>query len=169
MRRGNIRQTGGTFRYTPRPGVLGIRKLVFKPIDIDYTTDVSGRVESISYEGRPLGFITQSGELFEFNLQRTFERLDEDFPIFENYVIPKGDYWFNHTEIQFETNQRRMLSGAFFVNWGNFYNGKRTVFAIESLTKLSVHLTASLNFRYNDIDFPDGSFGLRPEPPGNHG
>ena len=158
VRRKNIRRTGGAFRYTPRPGILGIRKLVFKPIDLDYTTDISGRVETIDYELRPLGFITQSGEFFEFNLQRTFERLEEDFNIFENHVIPVGDYWFNHTEIQFETNQRRMLSGALFLNWGDFYNGKRTVFDIESLMKWSTHLFISLNFRYNDIHLADGSF-----------
>ena len=111
---------------------------------MDYTTDISGRIESIDYEGRPLGFTTQSGEFFEFNLQRTFERLDENFNIYDNYVIPTGDYWFNHTEIQFETNRRRMLSGGFFVNWGEFYNGKRTVFAMENLMKLSSHLSAGL-------------------------
>ena len=158
VRRKNIRQTGGAFRYTPRPGILGIRKLVFKPIEMDYTTDVSGRVESIDYEGRPLGFVTQSGEFFEFNLQRTFERLDEDFSIYDDHVIPRGEYWFNHAEIQFETNQRRMLSGGFFVNRGNFYNGKRSVFAMESLAKLSSHLSVSLDFRYNDISLPDGAF-----------
>ena len=161
VRRKNIRQTGGAFRYTPRPGILGIRKLVFKPLDMDYTTDISGRIESIDYEGRPLGFTTQSGEFFEFNLQRTFERLDENFNIYDNYVIPTGDYWFNHTEIQFETNRRRMLSGGFFVNWGEFYNGKRTVFAMENLMKLSSHLSAGLDFRYNDIGLPDGSFQTR--------
>ena len=161
VRRKNIRQTGGAIRFMPRPGVLGIRKLIFKPIDMDYTTDISGRVESIDYEGRPLGFMMQSGEFFEFNLQRTFERLNEDFHIFQDYVIPKGDYWFNHTEIQFETNQRRMLSGAFFINWGEFYNGRRTVFAMESLAKLSSHFSVSLDFRYNDIRLPDGSFKTR--------
>ena len=158
VRRRNIRQTGGAFRYTPRPNIPGIRKLVFKPVELAYITDLEGRVESIDYELRPLGFMTQSGEFFEFNLQRTFERLNEDFNIFDEYVIPAGDYWFDHAEIQFETNPRRMFSGEFFLNWGDFYNGKRTVFDMESLMKVSAHLSASLNFRFNDISLPTGSF-----------
>ncbi len=158
MRRKNIRQTGGAIRYTPRPDIPGIRKLIFKPIELSYTTSLSGRLESIDYEGRPFGFRTESGEFFEFNLQRTFERLEEDFNIFDDYIIPPGDYWFDHAEIQFETNQRRTLSGELFVNWGDFYNGRRTVIAMENLAKLSSHFSASIEFRYNDIRLPQGSF-----------
>jgi len=158
IQRTGVKETGGTFRITPRPGKWGIRKLVFKPLDFDYTTNMAGQVESIGYEFRPLGFETQSGESFEFNIQRTFERLDEDFNIFSDYVIPTGSYWFNHKEIQLRTNQRRTISGGFFLNWGNFYNGKRTVFSMKSLLKFNTHFSVSLDFVNNNIRLKDGSF-----------
>jgi len=158
VRRKGIRQAGGTFRITPRPGILGIRKLVFKPLDVDYTTNMEGRVESIGYEFRPLGFMTQSGEFFEFNIQKTFERLDEDFNIYDDCVIPAGPYWFDHTEIQFETNQRRLLSGGFFINWGDFYTGKRTAFSLETLVKFTSHLSLSFDFTHNNIRLTEGDF-----------
>ncbi len=158
IQRTGVKETGGAFRITPRPGILGIRKLVFKPLDFDYTTNMAGQVESIGYEFRPLGFETQSGESFEFNIQRTFERLYEDFNIYDNYVIPVGSYWFVHKEIQLETNQRRTFSGGFSLNWGDFYNGKRTVFSMRSLLKFNTHFSVSLDFVNNDIRLKDGSF-----------
>jgi len=158
VRRNGIRQVGCAFRIMPRPGKWGVRKLTFNPVDLDYTTDITGRVVSIDYELRPLGFMTQSGEFFEFNLQRTFERLYEDFNIFSDYVIPTGSYWFNHTEIKFGTNQSRTVSGGFFLNCGNFYNGKRTVFSMKSLLKFNTHFSVSLDFINNNIKLKDGSF-----------
>ena len=158
VRRKGIRQGGGAFRFTPRPHRWHIRKFVFKPIDFDYTTDMSGRMESFGYEFRPLGFSTVARDYFEFNLQRSFERLDEPFNIYGDIVIPAGSYWFNHAEIQYGSNPGRFISGAFFLNWGNFYTGKRTVFATESLAKFNSHFSVSLDFTWNDIHLKESSF-----------
>ncbi len=158
VRRKAIRRGGGAFRYTPRPHRWGIRKFVFKPIDVDYTTDMSGQMESFEYELRPLGFSTVARDYFEFNLQRSFERLDEPFPIYGNIVIPPGSYWYNHAEIQYETNPGRFLSGALFLNSGAFYTGRRTVFSTESLAKFNSHFSLSLDFTWNDIHLKEGSF-----------
>lgn len=158
VRRKGIKQAGGTFRITPRPGILGIRKLTFKPLDLDYTMDMAGHPMSIEYEFRPLGFRTESGEFFEFNLQKTFEKLEEDFNIYGDYIIPAGAYWFNHTEIQFETNQRRPVSAELFLNWGNFYTGKRLVLSLQGLLKFNVHFSVSLDFTYNNIRLKEGHF-----------
>ncbi len=158
VRRKGIRQGGGAFRITPRPGRWGIRKLIFKPIDIDYTTDMSGVPVSIGYELRPLGFMTQSEDYFEFNIQKSFERLDEPFNIYDNIIIPAGGYWFNHLEIQYQSNPGKFFSGAFFMNWGNFYTGRRTVLSIEGLTKFNSHLSISLNTKWNRIRLKEGSF-----------
>ncbi|NOZ62232.1 MAG: carbohydrate binding family 9 domain-containing protein [Calditrichaeota bacterium] len=158
VRRKGIKQFGGAIHIMPRPGKWGIRKLAFKPLDFDYTTDLSGRVETISSEFRPLGFRTESGEFFEFNLQRTFERLDDDFNIYDDYVIPAGAYWFNHSEIQFATNSSRPISGGFFLNWGNFYSGKRTELFLQSVLKFSSHFSLSLDFTRNNIKLKQGHF-----------
>ena len=37
-----------------------------------------------------------SGEDFEFNIQRTFDRLIEDFEIYGGIIIPRGRYYFTH-------------------------------------------------------------------------
>ena len=158
IRRKGIRQGGGAFRFTPRPHRWGIRKFVFKPIDFDYTTDLSGQMESFEYELRPLGFSTVARDYFEFNLQRSFERLDEPFNIYADIVIPPGSYWFNHTEIQYQTNPGRFLSGGLFLNWGDFYTGKRTVLSTESLAKFNAHFSVSLDFTWNDIRLREGNF-----------
>ncbi|NOY79179.1 MAG: carbohydrate binding family 9 domain-containing protein [Calditrichaeota bacterium] len=158
VRRKGIRRGGGAFRYTPRPHRWGIRKFVFKPVDVDYTTDMSGQMTDFEYELRPLGFSTVARDYFEFNLQRSFVRLTEPFSIYGDIEIPAGSYWYNHAEIQYETNPGRFLSGALFLNWGNFYTGKRTVFATESLAKFNAHFSVSLDFTWNNIRLREGSF-----------
>jgi hypothetical protein len=53
-----------------------------KPIDVDYYwTDDTNQLESIGAEWRPLGFGTKSGEWFEYNIQRFYDRLSKPFEI----------------------------------------------------------------------------------------
>ncbi len=158
VRRKGVRRGGGAFRYTPRPHRWGIRKFVFKPIDVDYTTDMSGRMTDFEYELRPLGFSTVARDYFEFNLQRSFVLLTEPFQIYKNITIPSGSYWYNHAEIQYETNPGRFLSGGLFLNWGDFYTGERTVLSTESLAKFNSHFSLSLDFTWNDIRLREGNF-----------
>ena len=45
-----------------------------------------------------------------------------------------------------------------FYNWGDFYTGKRTVFSLESLFKMSSHFSISLDVIQNDIHLKEGHF-----------
>lgn len=146
------------FKIRPRPGIYGIQNLEFKPIEADYYYDNRGILQSLYYEGRPLGFTLESGEFFEFNIQRTADRLEEDFNIFNGTIIPQGLYWWTNFEIQFETNSSRPISGWIFYKWGDFYNGKRDVFSVELVNKLSKHLQISADYTRNYITLPNGSF-----------
>ena len=66
------------------------KKAQVKPIDIDlYLSDDTNKLESADFELRPFGFSTVYGEVFEFNIQRTFDRLDEDFEIFEDVIVKR--------------------------------------------------------------------------------
>lgn len=146
------------FRWQPRPNIPGFQYLQFKPFEVDYYYNNDGVIQSLYYEGRPLGFSTESGEVFEFNIQRTADRLDEDFNIFNGTIIPSGLYWWTNFEIQFETNSSRPISGALYYKWGNFYNGKRDVLSLELVNKLNRHLQISTDYTRNYISLPNGSF-----------
>jgi hypothetical protein len=152
------KQLSWALKIAPRPGVFGIRRLEFKPVDVEYYWDVNNVPESAFWEWRPLGFTTESGEFFEFNIQRTFDRLDEDFDVFDSVIIPKGKYHYTHYEIQFETNSSRMLSGDVFYNWGDYYTGSRRSFSASGTLKANSHLSLSVDYGTNMIELLGGSF-----------
>jgi hypothetical protein len=144
--------------FGPRPNILGIRQLYFKPVDVIYYLDTNNKPESAFWEWRPLGFTTESGEYFEFNIQRRFDRLDEKFNIFDSTIIPQGRYLFTDWELQFETNQSRNISGFIFYNWGGYYGGKRKELYCSLNLIASSRLSFSFDYQRNDIRLPEGSF-----------
>ncbi|MCF6171224.1 MAG: carbohydrate binding family 9 domain-containing protein [Bacteroidales bacterium] len=160
MRRRNYQMFNADFRLKPRPKKSGfIRQYVFKPFDFNYyIDDRTHQLQSLWSEFRPLGFITKSGEQFEFNIQRKAENLTTDFEIHEHVVIPKGEYWFTDFELQLETFQGRQLYGAVFVNWGGFYDGKQSIYKGELTWQASRFIKFSGQYSRYDIRLPEGDF-----------
>jgi len=152
------RQVSWALRVAPRPEAWGIRRLNFKPIDVEYYWDENDVPISSFWEWRPLGFTTESGEDFEFNIQRTFDRLDDAFNIFGTDTIPKGAYWFTHYELQLSTNPSRSLSGEAEYNWGDYYNGSARVLFASATAKVDKHLSLSADFERHDVILLQGPF-----------
>ena len=160
LKRRNFKQFSTELQINPRPKFIPwINRAEVKPIDIDlYFTENTNELESAEYEWRPIGFSTQSGDFMEFNIQRSFERLDEDFKIRENNLIKNGEYWFTHYEIQFESYKGRKISTDSKINWGDFFNGYRTMLECEVIWNLNTHVNLSSFFERNIISLPGGKF-----------
>lgn len=160
LRRTNYQMYNADFRIKPRPKFLPwIQRLVFKPFDFNYyVDDKTHKLQSLWTEFRPLGFTTKSGEFFESNIQRRAENLTEDFEIHDGIVINKGEYWFTRYELQFATFKGRPVYGFFFVNWGDFYTGKRTEWFIRSVFQINKYISVSSDFTQNFITLPQGTF-----------
>ncbi len=157
IRRHNYRMYYTELQFNPRPKFLPFfRNLNLKPLDINYyVNEETNKLESIFYELRPFGFTTKSGEVSEFNVQWLFDKLDEPFELLDTVIIPVGEYWDQRWELQLETFQGRKLSGEFFVNWGDFYTGKRTRFSTAANLNVNKHWNMSAewsrNFLYFDV------------------
>ena len=160
MRRINYQMFNADLRVKPRPKFLPwIQKLVFKPFDFNYYfDDKTHKLQSLFTEFRPLGFTTRSGEFFESNIQRLAENLTDDFEIHDGIIIPKGTYWFTRYELQFATFEGRPISGFFFLNWGDFYTGKRTEWFVRSVLQINKYISISSDFTQNYITLPNGKF-----------
>ncbi len=160
LRRTNYQMYSADFRIKPRPEFLPwIQRLVFKPLDFNYyVDDKTHRLQSLWTEFRPLGFTTKSGEFFESNIQRRAENLTEDFEIHDGIILNKGEYWFTRYELQFATFEGRPVYGFLFVNWGDFYTGKRTEWFIRSVFQINKNISVSSDFTQNYITLPQGSF-----------
>ena len=149
----------GQFSLTPRPkGRSIVRRWEFKPLDYDIVRAIGGGLDNASFEIRPLGVQFQSGDKFEFNLQREFDGPTADFDVTPSVIVPAGDYWWDRVELQYEgSNVRRWTLGS-SVGFGEFYDGHRTDVSLSSRLRLQPHVELVLDLSRNDVTLPAGAF-----------
>ncbi|MCD6192741.1 MAG: hypothetical protein J7L26_04640 [Candidatus Aminicenantes bacterium] len=160
LRRKNYKMIYTELQFNPRPSFLSwIHKIEFKPIDLNYyLTDDTNELESVSLEWRPLGFGTKSGEWFEYNIQRFFDRLDQPFEIHDGVIIPAGKYWFNRHEIQFSTFRGRKVSVGTEFSWGGYYSGQRAQMSWRLTMNVNKHFNLSADYEWNKLKFSEAQF-----------
>ncbi|HDL19625.1 MAG TPA: hypothetical protein ENH29_11275 [Bacteroidetes bacterium] len=160
LRRKNYKLLYTELQFNPRPSFLPwVRQMEVKPIDVDaYFSDDTNELESVGWEWRPFGFGTKSGERFEYNIQRFYDRLDEDFEIHDGVILPTGGYWYNRNEIQASTYSGRKLSFDVGTSWGDYYTGRRTELEIQAKVKVNKHFNLRTDYSYNRLRFPQGDF-----------
>jgi hypothetical protein len=163
LRRTNYKHLYTELQFNPRPTFLPwIWQTEIKPLDIDvYWSDDTNQLESVGTEFRPLGFGTKSGEWFEYNFQRFYDRLDEPFEIHQGIVIPVGSYWYTRHEIQFSTFSGRRISLRNEFSTGGYYTGNRLQNEVYLKLNVNKHLNLSVDYAWNRLDFGDGSFTTR--------
>jgi len=136
----------------------GIRQLDFKFWDLAYfLTQNTNELESWNNEIRPLGFTLKSGENFEFNLQQSYDRLNNEFVLTDSVIIPVGKYRMHNTEFQFSTYQSRRIWLKLFYNYGKFYNGKISTISSSIGINLSKHFNLATDYTYNLVRLPNAN------------
>ncbi|MFZ4740893.1 MAG: DUF5916 domain-containing protein [Bacteroidales bacterium] len=158
--RDNYNSYFAALEIKPRPKFIPwIKQLFFKPIDIAYyLSDDSKTLESVQYNIKPLGITTKSGETFAFNFVKTFENLISDFNIFDSINIPKGEYWYNHYQIDFSTYQSRRFYVSTYFGWGKFFAGTKTETYINVCWYPNKHFNITADWTRNEVYFPQGNF-----------
>lgn len=159
-RRNNYQMFNTELQFNPRFKKLPFfRNLIFKPIDLKYyINEKTKEIESIDYEWRPIGFVTKSGESFEFNVQHIFDKPTKDFELIDDIYIPAGEYWNNRVEVQFETFRGRKIVGEINTNIGEFYTGDRQELELSTSFNFNKHLNVSLDWQRNYIQISQQSF-----------
>ncbi len=160
QRRTNYQMYNADLRLKPRPEwIPWIQKLTFKPFDFNYyIDDQTHEMQSMWSEFRPFGFTTKSGDFFESNIQRRAENLTEDFEIYDGINIPKGEYWFTRYEIQYGSFRGKPYHYFIFFNWGDYYTGQRTEWAVRNVYQINKYMNASINYTQNLVILPQGHF-----------
>ncbi len=157
VRRKNFTGYHVHYRYTPRPDVSWIQKLNFKPLDVDwFNTQGTNELESLKMEFRPIGAIFSSGDRFEFNIIRNFDRVDYPFEIL-GVEIPAGKYWGTIYELQGGTFSGRRFSVRGSVSYGDFYTGKGESAFLSGRFSVNKHLALNVNYTYNYLDLETAS------------
>ncbi len=134
------------------------RNLIFKPIDLNYYINAeTKKTESVFYEWRPFGFVTKSGEFFEFNIQHIFDKPEEDFELIDNVIIPAGSYWDNRFEIEISSFKGRKIAAEATVSVGEFYTGHRQEYELYMSFNFNSHLNIGIDWERNYIQLPQKS------------
>jgi hypothetical protein len=151
----------GAFRFFPRPHLLGLRRLVLKPIEWDVTHFNDGPLSHAFYEIRPLGAEWETGDQFEFNLQRFQDNPRDPFELFPGTVIPVGDYTWQRAELQFSSSAGRAVSVELEVSTGGFYDGTATQTGGELKFRVAPHVITALRYGQSVVQLPTGGFTAR--------
>ena len=161
MRRSNFRESFGQVFFQPRPknNFKWVRQFYFSPIALTYVQfDDTQALQSFSYKARLLGFETRSGEGFFFDLERVAEGLRDDFEIFPDVVIAKGEYWWNRYNFFFETFEARAFSISTRGSFGEFFGGRSFSAEGTILWRATKNFNINANYEKNIINLPQGSF-----------
>jgi hypothetical protein len=164
VNRSNIRDLTADAGYRHYFGD-GLLQRVFFGIDAQQIDVLGGGLQSEIVKFRLLEIETNSRDEFEASYTTNEEVVTTAFTIYEDQTrvvqIQPGRYSFDEAEIGFETGNQRRLSGGLSYLSGDFYNGRRENVGVGFGWQKSRNFTMSLNYDYNDIELPQGSFITR--------
>ena len=143
-------------RLTPRPKVLGLRKL-----DLFWRnkliTSFGGALQDWE-SGVAFAPEWNTGDGFGLFLFRGFNRLDEPFDIGEDVTVPAGDYdaneigWFANTS----RNRPIMLNSLAFFQ--SYFDGHVRTITNDVTASPTANITLTVGFTHNKVDIPAGAF-----------
>jgi len=153
LSRTNFESFAWNLRITPRWfNKFGIRKMLLKPWEfVIYRSQDTHEIESYFNETRPFGFVLQTGDAFEFNIQQSYDRIDKSFDLTSNISVDIGKYNMHTTEFQINSFRGRRLYTELLYNWGTLYGGKIKTMAVLLGLNINKHLNLSEQYEYNQI------------------
>jgi hypothetical protein len=145
-----------TFRVTPRPPVLGIRRLDFFTF-VNHIMNTEGLMQDW-YIGQSIGPKWHSGEQISLFLSGGENRIEEAFELSDQVEVPPGRYpsseigWFANTSTRRPVVLRSngLLKGTF--------GGRVDSYDAEVSVAPSRHLSVSAKWQWNRVRLPGGSF-----------
>lgn len=155
--RPGVRNTYGWFNIGPRPEKWGIMQIL-SGIGGEYITDFNNALLTSEIYAIPLDVRFLSGDRFEYAIVPTFEKLDADFNIYDDYIIPTGNHRFLWQEVTFTSAQRRILWGGLGYRFGGFFNGTRHELNLKGGYKVMVPLFIGGELIRSDVNLPEGGF-----------
>jgi len=152
----DLDESFGYVDIRPRPSSGPIREIGLKT-EMTYQMETDGDfLYKSNYNRVQADF--WSGDFFLVSVDPQRERLPEEFEIRPGIVIPAGTYHYTHTNIYFNTDVRRPVSGIVSLLWGGFYDGRRTSLTLDLTAAPGPGLKLGAGWQTNWVDLPQGAF-----------
>ncbi len=98
----------------------------------------------------PIYLIFTNGSFLQYAIFPTWQNINFNFgPL--GVSIEQDNYFYTRHQIDFNTDESAKLSGSGSINWGNFYNGRRTTLNAGLRFAPSVHAALTVDYEYNDL------------------
>ncbi len=156
VRRAGIQRTDAAYIWQPRPRRWNVRNFVFRN-ELVYTTDIDrallGREQISQWTTRFL-----SDDATRVNTTHTFDRVERAFEIARGVIVPRGDYGFRDTWMEYEGSGKRLLSGRVRYGGGDFYGGTRQYVQLAPAFRPMPLVSVEASYEYNDVTLPQGAF-----------
>lgn len=99
----------------------------------------------------PVYIIFTDGSFLEYAISPTWQNINFNFaPL--GVPIAQGNYYYTRQQVRYNTDQSARLSGSASINWGDFYNGKRTLINAGLRFAPSVHAAVTIDYEYNGLE-----------------
>ncbi len=154
--RTDIQQSDIMLRFTPRPRVLGLRRLEFQ-----WSNSLVTRFRGTLQDWDSGFFMSpewNTGDQFGLGVFRGFTRIDEAFDIGEGVIVPAGDYDTSQFAWFASTSRNRPIAFNAMAFLQNFFGG--TVNSISNTISVNpnANLELSVGYTHNRVDVPAGAF-----------
>jgi hypothetical protein len=153
VRRRGVQQSYATAGVHVQPSSLGWLNEVGPFVEMDYVTDLDGRLLTRTIGGA-VNVSYRAGGGFGVTVEDTFERLDEDFTVAGGAVVPAGSHDFRTAALSVRSSAGRPVSASARISHGGFYNGDRTSYSVSALLRASYRLTFDLSAERNELSIP---------------
>ncbi len=137
--RPGIRQSYGEVLVGPRPEKWGILQIQ-AGTGMDHIAGFNSQLLSREWTATPLLIRFLSGDEVAYKMTSDYEFLEEPFHIYEDHIIPEGEYSFFWQSFYIHSAQRRDVWGALDYRFGKFYNGSRNEIKLKAGYKIIVPL-----------------------------
>ena len=157
--RRDFRRYQPALRFNPRPrNHAYIRRFGFGS-DMEIYTDTRNQLETREVDFTATRVEFHSGDNVEASIVPTYERLKDPFEISAGVTLPGGsEYRFTRFRVSGQTANKRIVSVQPRIEWGHFLSGTRREMAIGMGLRPRPGVTVNLNYEFNDVDLPQGSF-----------
>ena len=148
-------------RINPRPNIPYVKQFRIQPLDFNYITSVDGRPLTRIFETHPLDIILNSGDALLFQIDNFYEYLYNDFTIFDDVTIRRGEHRWVYYQMNYSSDTKRPVHYTATARWGGFYNGSRDSYSTSMTLKRSRFYSISADMSYNSITIGNRSIQTR--------
>ncbi len=153
VRRRGVRQSYATAGVHVRPQSVRSLSEVNPFAEVEYTTDLEGRLLTRSWTSA-LEVDYRSGGSVGMQFTDEFERLDEPFTVAGGAVVPAGDHAFRSAALSVGTSAGRPLWANVRVSRGSFYNGDRTSASLSGQLRMDYRVSLDFSAERNALSIP---------------